>query len=87
VSKEIKIEEKIREEDQVREKIDKKGNQWRKLYFGGGAHFRNWLEQCEEIYGEENIEIEEVNSTGFKCFEEGGEKLFRIWARIREEEA
>ena len=53
---------------------------------GGGAHFRNWLEQCNEIYGEEAVEVEEVNSTGFKCFDEGGEKIYRIWARIREED-
>jgi len=53
------------------------------LHFGGGAHFKNWLEQCKEIDGEENIEIEEVNSDGFKCFDEEGEKIYRIWARIR----
>jgi len=87
VTKEMTIEERMKEENQVRKKIDEKGNKWRKLYFGGGAHFRNWLEQCKEIYGEEDVEIEEVNSTGFKCFEEGDERIYRIWARIREEEA
>jgi hypothetical protein len=76
----------MKEENQVREKIDEKGHKWRKLYFGGGAHFRNWLEQCKEIYREEDVEIKEVNSTGFKCFEEGDERIYRIWARIREEE-
>ena len=80
------IEERIKQEEQVREKIDEKGNKWQKLYFGWGAHFKNWLDQYKEIYGEENIEIEEVKSNGFKCFEEGGEKIYRIWARIREEE-
>jgi len=39
------------------------------------------------MYGEEDVEFEEVNSTGFKCFDEDGEKIYRIWARIREEEA
>ena len=87
MTKEMTIEERMKEENQVRKKIDEKGNKWRKLYFGGGAHFRNWLEQCKEIYGEEDVEIEEVNSTGFKCFEEGDERIYRIWARIREEEA
>jgi hypothetical protein len=33
------------------------------------------------------VKIEEVNSAGLKCFDEGGEKIYRIWARIREEEA
>ena len=84
MTKEMTIEERMKEENAVREKDDEKGNKWRKLHFGG-AHFRNWLEQCNEIYGEEDVEVEEVNSTGFKCFEEGGEKIYRI--RIREEEA
>jgi hypothetical protein len=85
VAKEMTIEERVNEENQAREKTDEKGNKWRKLYFGGGAHFRNWLDQCKEIYGDEDIEIEAVESNGFKCFEEGGEKIYRIWARIREE--
>ena len=87
MTKEMTIEQRMKEENQVREKIDEKGNKWRKLYFGGGAHLRNWLEQSKEIYGEEDIEIEEVKSNGFKCFEEGGERIYRIWAKIREEEA
>jgi len=87
VTEEMSIEEKMWEENQVGEKVDEKGNKWRKLYFGGGAHFRNWLEQCKEIYGAEDVEIEEVTSHGFKCFEEGGEKIYRIWARTREEGA
>jgi hypothetical protein len=60
------------------ERVDEKGNRWRKVYFGGGAHFRNWLEQCREL-GE--VEVEEVDSKGFKCFEEGGQKLYRIWMK------
>lgn len=70
--------ERIAQEELIRERIDEKGNKWRKVYFGGGAHFRNWLEQCREL-GE--VEVEEVDSTGFKCFEEGGEKLYRIWLK------
>jgi hypothetical protein len=65
-------------EELVREKVDGEGNRWRKVYFGGGAHFRNWLEQCREL-GE--VEVEEVDSRGFKCFEESGEKLYRIWMK------
>ena len=70
--------EKLAREDLVREKVDGEGNRWRKVYFGGGAHFRNWLEQCREL-GE--VEVEEMDSKGFKCFEEGGEKLYRIWMK------
>ena len=87
MAEEMTIEERMRREEQVKEKKDEKGNKWQKLYFGGGAHFRNWLEQCKEIYGEENLEIEEVDPTGFKCFEEGGGSIYRIWARMREEQA
>ncbi|MFC2059832.1 hypothetical protein ACFLTZ_01905 [Chloroflexota bacterium] len=81
----ITEEERLRQEDQVREKSDEKGNIWRKLYLGGGAHFRNWLDQSKEIYGEENVEVEEIDPTGFKCFEEGDEKIYRIWARIKKD--
>lgn len=73
------IEELIAKEEKIQEKIDKNGNKWRKVYFGGGEHFKNWLEQCKEL-GE--VEIEEVSAKGFKCFEEGKEKLYRIWMRV-----
>ena len=76
---EAREQEKLAQEELVREKIDEQGNRWRKVYFGGGAHFRNWLEQCREL-GE--VEVEEVDPAGFKCFEEGGEKLYRIWMKI-----
>ena len=77
----MEIRERIAQEEEVREKTDKEGSKWLKLYFGGGAHFRNWLSQIEEIYGRENIEIEEIDPTGFKCFEESQEKLYRIWVK------
>ena len=77
----MEIRERIAQEEEVREKTDKEGSKWLKLYFGGGAHFKNWLSQVEEIYGRENIEKEEVDPTGFKCFEEGQEKLYRIWVK------
>ena len=83
---ETTIEQRMRREQQVREKRDGEGNTWRKLYFGGGSHFNNWLAQCKEIYGEDDLEIEEIDSTGFKCFEEGGEKMYRIWGRLAKEE-
>ena len=67
------------EEEQVREKVAERGIRWKKIYFGGGAHFRNWLEPCREL-GE--VMVEEVDSTGFKYFEEGGEKLCRIWMKM-----
>ena len=68
-------------EELVRERIDNEGNRWKKVYYGGGAHFRNWLEQFTELWGEGNVEVEEVDSSGLKCYEEGGEKMCRIWVR------
>lgn len=73
------IQERIAEEELVQERIDEVGNRWRKVYFGGGEHFKNWLAQCREL-GE--VMVEEVDSRGYKCFEEGGEKLYRIWMKI-----
>ncbi len=71
------------QEELVKERTDKLGHRWRKVYFGGGTHFANWLEQFQEIYGEDNIEIEELNSAGGPaCFARSGEKLVRIWARM-----
>jgi len=67
------------EEEKVKERIDEKGNRWKKVYFGGGEHFRNWLAQCREL-GE--VMVEEVEAKGYACFEEGGEKLYRIWVKI-----
>jgi hypothetical protein len=71
----------IQQEDLVREKKDLNGEIWVKKYVGGGAHFINWLEQYREIYGEENVRIEEIDSEGFICFKEGKEKMFRIWVK------
>lgn len=71
--------ERIREEDGVRERVDEEGNKWRKIYFGGGEHCRHWLEQFKEL-GE--VQVEEVDSIGFKCFEDAGEKLCRVWLKM-----
>jgi len=75
------IQERIAEEDLIKERIDEAGNRWEKVYFGGGQHFENWLEQCKEL-GE--AMVEEVDSTGYKCYEEGGKKLYRIWMKMDE---
>ena len=75
------VRDSMAEEESIREKVDVEGNRWEKVYFGGGAHFRNWLSQCLELRGEENIEIEEMDSTGFQCYEESGEKMYRIWVK------
>jgi len=69
----------MKKEEQVREKIDENGLTWHKIYFGGGAHYRNWLDQAIEIFGEENIAVEEIRFSGLKCFEDGGEKAYRVW--------
>ena len=78
-SPEKTIQQRMAEEELVREKIDKQGNRWKKVYFGGGEHFKNWLSQSKEL-GE--VMVEEVDSTGYKCFEATGEKLYRIWLRM-----
>ncbi len=75
------IQERMAAEERVKERVDEQGNRWTKVYFGGGAHFRNWLEQCREL-GE--VMVEEVDSTGYKCFEQGGETLYRIWMKMEE---
>jgi hypothetical protein len=75
------VQERMAQEELVRERADQKGNRWRKVYFGGGAHFRNWLNQFLELWGEGNVEVEETDSTGFRCYEESGEKMYRIWVR------
>jgi len=72
------IQERMCEEDRVQERKDEEGNVWHKAYFGGGEHFENWLVQCKEL-GE--VMVEEVDATGYKCFEKGGEKLYRIWMK------
>jgi hypothetical protein len=73
------IRKRMADEELVKEKIDDKGNRWTKVYFGGGEHFKNWLAQCREL-GE--VLVEEVESTGYRCFEAAGEKLYRIWVKI-----
>ena len=72
------VQERMAEEELVKEKIDKEGNRWIKVYFGGGSHFKNWLTQSREL-GE--VTVEAIDSTGFKCFEDGGEQLYRIWLK------
>jgi len=78
LSAESEERQRLAREELVRERVDAQGNRWRKVYFGGGAHFQNWLEQCREL-GE--VEVEEVDSKGFRCFEESGEKMYRIWMK------
>jgi hypothetical protein len=73
------IRELFAQEDRISERVDEHGNRWRKVYFGGGAHFRNWLEQFKEL-GE--VQVEEVDPGGFRCFEESGETLYRVWLKI-----
>ena len=81
MDKEITAEERLRLEETVNEMTDENGIRWHKVYFGGGAHFKGWLEQCKELYGDDNIMVEEIEATGFRCFEESEEKLYRIWAK------
>lgn len=73
------IRKRMADEELVKEKIDDEGNRWTKVYFGGGEHFKSWLAQCREL-GE--VLVEEVDSAGYRCFEEAGEKLYRIWVKM-----
>jgi hypothetical protein len=75
------VRQRMADEEKVREKVDDDGARWTKVYFGGGAHFRNWLSQFVELRGEENVKVEEADSTGFQCYEESGENLYRIWVK------
>ena len=74
-----KVRERMRDESEISERVDAEGNTWRKVYFGGGSHFQNWLKQCREL-GEDRVE--EVPPSGFVCYEETGEKLYRIWLKM-----
>lgn len=68
-------------EQLVTERVDHQGVTWRKVYFGGGPHFENWLDQSIELCGKENVEVEEADPSGLQCYERGGEKVYRIWVR------
>ena len=81
VDQENPIRQRIAEEEKVRQRVDEDGTRWTKVYFGGGAHFRNWLSQFVELKGEENVKVEEADSKGFQCYEESGEKMYRIWVK------
>jgi DNA repair exonuclease SbcCD ATPase subunit len=81
VNQENPLQQRMAEEEKIREKVDDDGTRWTKVYFGGGAHFRNWLSQFVELRGEENVQVEEADSTGFQCYQESGEKMYRIWVK------
>ncbi len=68
-------------EEEVLERTDPDGTRWRKVYVGGGAHLRNWLSQCQELSGEENVKLEKIEGGALACFRESGEGLFRIWIK------
>jgi hypothetical protein len=80
--KEPKTEAEIKDEPGGPEKTDASGNRWRKVYTGGGSHFRHWLEQFKEVYGEENLVVEEDDPSGYTCFEESGEPMLSIWLKV-----
>jgi hypothetical protein len=75
------IRQRMAEEEKIQQRVDEDGTRWTKVYFGGGAHFRNWLSQFIEIKGEDNVRVEEADSRGFQCYEESGEKMYRIWVK------
>ena len=71
----------IAEEERVTERIDSAGAVWRKVYFGGGQHLANWLDQTIELCGRENVEVEEADASGLQCYARSGEKMYRIWVK------
>jgi len=75
------LQELIAQEDIIDERVDAEGNRWRKVYFGGGEHCRNWLMQFKELG---DVRVEAVDSEGFRCFEDDGEKLCRVWLKMDE---
>ena len=68
-------------EDSVQERLDANGTRWAKKYVGNGAHMNNWLLQYCEVFGENNVLIEEIAAPKSSCYGQGGEKLFRIWVK------
>ena len=52
VDQENPIRQRIAEEENVRQKVDEDGTRWIKVYFGGGAHFTNWLSQFVKLIRE-----------------------------------
>jgi hypothetical protein len=81
VQKEHMIRRRMAEEEAIQEKVDEMGNRWRRVYSGGGTHFKNWLSQVIELKGAENVKVEEVDSAKFQCYEESGESMYRIWVK------
>jgi hypothetical protein len=68
-------------EDSVIERLDADGIRWVKKYVGNGAHMNNWLLQYGEVFGEENVMLEEITAPKSSCYGQAGEKLFRIWVK------
>lgn len=69
------------EEASVVERTDEDGSKWRKVYFGSGDHFRNWLAQVIEVHGRQNVRVEDAE-TRLPCF--GDERPKRIWVREKQ---
>ena len=75
------VRQRMVEEENIREKVDEEGLKWTKVYFGGGAHFTNWLSQFVELKGEEDVKVEEADSREFQCYGESGENMYCIWVK------
>jgi hypothetical protein len=43
VDQENPTQQRMAEEEKIQQRVDEDGTTWMKVYFGGGAHFRNWL--------------------------------------------
>ncbi|MBN1612839.1 MAG: hypothetical protein JW950_00090 [Deltaproteobacteria bacterium] len=87
IEQQNQLADRMAEEEKIWQRVDENGSRWTKVYFGGGAHLRNWLAQFIELKGEENVKLEEADSRGFLCYEESGEKMYRIWVKDAAETA
>ncbi len=72
----------MEQEEKVRQKIID-GIHWKKMYSGSGEHYKRWLEQYYEVYGQENVMVEEAEVMGLACYQESGGKIYRIWVKDR----
>ena len=78
------IQKRMVEEETIQQKIDKDGRKWTEVYFGGRLHYKNRLSQYIELKGIENVETEIIDSAEFRCYEQSGEKMYRIWVKATE---
>jgi hypothetical protein len=43
------------------------------------------LNYAIKLKGKQNVKVEEADRGGFQCYEESGEKMYRIWVKENDE--